>query len=87
MKKFNFTEAAIMCLVALMIGVMIGSKTCTNNVTRDCMKHVQELKSTIDSLSSENLGLQIELGRYEIIHTRLLDQYPEVEEEVTKNLE
>jgi hypothetical protein len=87
MKKFNFVEAVIMCIIAGLIGLMIGSKTCTNNVTSDCMKHVQELTYKNDSLSNENLGLKIELGRYEIIHTRLLDQFPKIEEEVTKNLE
>jgi hypothetical protein len=87
MRKFNFIETVIIGTITCLIGLMIGSKTCTNDVTRDCLGQVQKLSYQVDSLSNENLGLKIELGRYEIIHTRLLDEFPEVEGEVTKNLE
>lgn len=87
MKKFNFVEAAVMCLIAVLIGMMIGSKTCTNEVTRESMKQIEQLHDRIDSFSNENLSLRIDLGRYEIIHSRLFRLHPEIEKEVTENLE
>lgn len=87
MKRFNFVEAVIMCIIAGLIGMMVGSKTCTNEVTRKSMKQIEQLYDTIDSISDENLSLRIDLGRYEIIHSRLFRLHPEIEKEVTENLE
>lgn len=42
---------------------------------------------TIDSLSSDNSALKIDIGRYEIILDRLMTCDSVMYEEVTKNLE
>jgi hypothetical protein len=87
MKNFSFTEAVIMCLISACFGLMIGSKTCTSQVTRESMQQIRQMNNTIDSISQENLALRIDLGRYEIIHSRLIEINPGIEKEITQNLE
>ena len=53
----------------------------------DCQKTNKELVYTIDSLSSDNSALKIEVGRYEIILDRLMTCDSFMYEEITKNLE
>jgi hypothetical protein len=67
----------------------------TSNVKYNNLHHTYV--STVDTLSTymeENVNLQeviieqsIEIGRYDIIMTRLHDEYPAVENKVLKNLE
>lgn len=87
MKRFSIAEAIVICFISIIVGLAIGSKNCTSIVTDDCLEHSRLLSNEVDSLDNEILQLRIELGRYEIIHTRLLDEFPEVESKVTENLE
>jgi hypothetical protein len=76
-----------MCLASGGLGLLIGSKTCTSQVTRESMQQIRQMNNTIDSISQENLALRIDLGRYEIIHSRLIEINPGIEKEITQNLE
>jgi hypothetical protein len=65
--------------------------SCTNN---ECETKVKNLEYRLDTmtnrvniLQSDNMSLMIDIGRYEIIMGRLLEQDSIMYEQVTSNLE
>lgn len=76
---------------AFLILVSIIAISCSSN---ECERKVGELHSKLDSiitmndsLSSDNMAMKIDIGRYEIILGRLMEVDSNLYEKVTGNLE
>lgn len=76
---------------AFLILVSIIAISCSSN---ECERKVEQLRDRLnhlsyvnDSLSSDNMAMKIDIGRYEIILERLMEADSNLYEKVTGNIE